>query len=737
MVWARSIEPTRRGGELRAGDRRAGCVGFFLVLAGSALVFGTEASGSAVLLKPLRTDTPPVIDGRLDDTLWSEAPSVTDFLTFIPDFGKRQPERTVTYMAYDAENLYFAFRCLDDQRDQIKAAMARRDSILTDDFICINLDTFGDQQSLYAFYVNPLGIQADSRFASNQEDFNVDLVWYSAGRIDEQGYTVEIQIPLKSIRYNNRKRVEMAVFFERFVSRRNEHASYPALDPQRGYAFLTQMAPMEYFDLRRYVLLEALPAFTYGQQYVRGEGGLEREPSVHDFSLTGKYGITPSLILDGTYNPDFSQIEADAGQIDANLRYGLFYAEKRPFFLEGSESFTTGAATFAFVQPVHTRTIVDPRIGIKLSGKLGRKDTVASVFAVDEMPPGTGDDARFSILRYKRATSQDGYLGVLVTDREQDGAFNRVAGADGQIRVGKSDMLSFCTLGSSTKDDTEEASADGHSATVEYLHDSSTLALGVAAQDVSEDFRADAGYVTRTGASQFVFQAIPKFYPRSGRFRRIDPLLTSIQTRDHDSGLWETSNGAGVRAILTGNTTLLASYDYSTEVFLGRRFSTSGVTINTRSQLSKKVTLALVGRYGKAIRYAAEPFQGYGSSIQASAVYLPVESLNLTVNVSYADLYRDATSEKVYDYWIYRGKATYQLNKYLFVRAILEYNSYREQLLTDFLASFTYIPGTVVHLGYGSLHAKFAENGTADPEADHLRELKRGLFAKVSYLWRL
>ncbi len=167
-----------------------------LSLAGAPL----PEHGGRSLLHPVKTDRPPVLDGRLDDPVWQQAASVTDFQTFIPEFGRPQRERTIAYMAYDRDNLYFAFRCLDPEPGKIKAAVAKRDDMTRDDFVCINLDTFDDQQSLYAFYVNPLGIQGDSRFAGNKEDFSVDLVWDSAGRIDAEGYAVEIRIPLKSIR---------------------------------------------------------------------------------------------------------------------------------------------------------------------------------------------------------------------------------------------------------------------------------------------------------------------------------------------------------------------------------------------------------------------------------------------------------------------------------------------------------------------------------------------------------
>ena len=158
-----------------------------LVLLLLAALTMTGLAAESDLLKPLRTNTPPKIDGILDDPVWTKAPTVTGFETFIPEFGKVQPEQTIVYMVYDRENLYFGFRCFDNQPDKIKAAVSRRDNVQTDDFVCINLDSFNDQQALYALYVNPLGIQADSRFASNREDFSVDVIWYSAGRIDGKG----------------------------------------------------------------------------------------------------------------------------------------------------------------------------------------------------------------------------------------------------------------------------------------------------------------------------------------------------------------------------------------------------------------------------------------------------------------------------------------------------------------------------------------------------------------------
>lgn len=697
------------------------------------------------LLHPFRTDRPPVLDGRLDDPVWRQAASVTDFQTFIPEFGRPQRERTIAYMAHDRDNLYFAFRCLDPEPGKIKAAVAKRDDMTRDDFVCINLDTFDDQQSLYAFYVNPLGIQGDSRFAGNKEDFSVDLVWDSAGRIDAEGYAVEVRIPLKSIRYLPGQRVFMSVFFERCISRRQEHGSYPAMDPARGYAFLPQMAPMEFDGLAHPTILELLPAFTYSQKRVRQDGAFVKQPDSRDWGLTAKYGITPSLILDATLNPDFSQVEADAGQIDANLRHGLFFPEKRPFFLEGSETFNVGATSTGPLQTVvHTRTIQDPKSGFKLTGKLGPANTVAALYATDAPlpPPDAGadaprpPDARFTILRYKRTTREDGYLGAFFTERTQDTRTNRVAGPDGQIRLSPSGMLSFHAFGSTTRQGPGLAELDGQALGLEYLYDTSRLGITAAAHEISQHFENDTGYLTRTGLTGGSLSVTPKAYPASSWLRRIDWNATVSALRDEASGLLEHDHALGATGILRGNASLSITLHDATEVFLGQRFRTDGVNLSARDQFTKAFSLQGTYRWGKALRYTADPFQGTGSQASATAVYQPTENLNLELAWSHADLFREDTGEKVYDYHIYRTRLTYQVNPYLYFRGIAEYNAYHRQLLTDLLASYTYIPGTVVYLGYGSLYKQQVWQDGVYRDARSFLEMQRGLFFKASYLWR-
>lgn len=718
-----------------------------LVLPGIVLLISSSIASSTPppLLKPLKTDRPPLVDGVLDDPVWTDAPCVREFKTFIPDFGRDLSEETMAYFAYDSENLYFAFQCYDREPNKIKATLSKRDDIRTDDFVCINLDSFNDQQSLYALYVNPLGIQMDSRYASNKEDFSVDIVWYSAGKLHEKGYAVEIRIPLKSIRYSSGQRTEMGIFFERSIGRRTEHGSYPALDPAKGYAFLTEMAPMEFFGLKKYTLLELIPAFTFQQNYAQAGGRLARDMTARDLSLTGKYGLTPSLILDATYNPDYSQVEADAGQVDVNLRYDIYFPEKRPFFLEGSENFNLAGTTEEdfLISAVHTRKIVDPQAGLKLTGKVARKDNIALIFAADESPVmatpyQTGEkSAYFSIARYRHALSQDSYVGLFFTDREHEGRFNRVAGPDGMIRINKSSMLSFHALGSFTKASREAERQDGQALSLDYLYDTRDWKINLGFQDLSTDFETDTGYLTRTGLTRWRGAVSPLFYPRSRILRRIAVSLASSQLRDHTYNLWETDNTAVVIFTLVRSSQISLGYSYATEIFLGERFRTSGWSLQGRSQITNAVYFNVQFRSGQAIRYSEIPFQGYGKRGIATLGYQPSEEFNWTLSLTYSDLFRDSDKEKAYDYTIVRNRLIYQVNKYLFFRAVVEYNSYRHQLLTDLLASFLYIPGTVIQLGYGSLFEKIRWQDEAYVDSDRFLETRRGIFFKASYLWRL
>lgn len=715
---------------------------FLIKLLTILLLFPWAATAENISVGAFRMVKPPVIDGRLDEPEWQLAPSFSDFKSFIPDFGKVLPQLTKAWIAYDSENLYFAFDCQDPEPEKIKANISGRDEIRGDDWICLNIDSRFDQQGIYGFYVNPLGIQMDTRYDAGKEDASVDLVWYSAGVIDDHGYFIEVRIPLKSLRFSANDPVHMGLLLERYVSRTATHLGYPELDPAMGYNFLPQLMRVDYQDVRHYTLFEAIPAVTYTHRDIRKDDQLIRDLRKPDLSLTLKYGITSDLILDATINPDFSQIESDAGQVDVNLRYELFFPEKRPFFLEGREKFNIGATQSSVVDPmyflVHTRTIVNPITGMKFTGNLDRKNSISLLYGADDLPRDSSSQKRsfahFPILRYKYNLKDDGYMGVLYTGREANGSSNRVLGTDAQIRLNKSSLLEYNLFGSLTSDTL--GSRNSHAESLYYHSESRDLDYGVSLKNIGKDFSVATGYINRTGISQVTGLVKPMFYTESPIFRRFDLEVFGSASYDWIYSMWETFNHASLQGLLGGTTQVKIKYSFSNEIYLGQRFNTGGFHANLQGRYRNWFTGSILYRRTGAIYYSETPFGGTSNRITAEAGFQPWPKFEATISLVYYDFTRKDNHQLVYRYPIERVKLAYQFNKYLFIRGILEYNDYRKTLLTDLLLSFTYIPGTVGYIGYGSLFEQTGEDqpfygGEIPPQ-----EMQRGFFLKLSYLFR-
>ncbi len=711
-----------------------------LFLCLSLVCISLNAQEEAVLTKATEA---PEIDGVLDDQAWRTANKFTNFKSFIPDFGKAMPEKTEAYITYDEENMYFAFKCYDSEPDKIVSAIRNRDDIRNEDWICVNLDTHNDKQVITALYVNALGIQMDARYAAGKEDPSADFVWYSAGQINDEGYCVEMKLPLKSIRFGDTEPVKMGVILERKISRHSIQGMIPEMDPEQGYAFQNQMLILSMSGVKHYKLFEAIPAFTYAYRNSREKGDWKGAIHTPDPSLTLKYGITSDLILDATVNPDFSQVEADAGQIDVNLRYDVYYPEKRPFFLEGAEKlFVAGTRTYdadPMYLMVNTRTIVNPLLGAKFSGKINDNNDFTLMYTMDELQ---SDEKslwhrpvnQIPILRYKRSFNGDSYLGILYTGSEGDEGYNRVYGADGQIRLNKSTLLDFNGFRSYSSGDSDQKI--GHAASV-YLHnDTRNFEYGLIVKDLHKDFQTNAGFIRRTGISQFGGRLLPKFYTESSIFKRFDVELFGLGGYDKIYGMWEHFSFASVMAYLGGTSIVKMKYYNKSEIYLGERFNTGGFHTLALTQIGDWFSGTVLHRFNNAIYYSSDPFAGRMHRLAVALSFQPMTKLNLDLSFLYTDFKRADNREQVYTYPIERLKLTYQFNKYLFVRGILEYNGYRKSLLTDFLVSFNYIPGTVCYVGYGSLYDSINLVGERPFRPDQPYDMDRGFFLKLSYLFR-
>ncbi|MBU1099564.1 MAG: carbohydrate binding family 9 domain-containing protein [Bacteroidetes bacterium] len=686
------------------------------------------------VLYPLKISSPPKIDGIIDEPMWNSALKIKDFKTYSPDFGRDLSALTECYMAYDVDNLYFAFNCAE--RGGIKSSIAGRDEITGDDFVCIKLDSFGDQQSLYSFYVNPHGIQADSRDTRSNQNFQFDALWDCESVLSSEGYTVEIKIPLKSIRFPQKDSLVMKILLQRNFVLQNECGTYPAMDPQKGLDWLTQTMPVVYESLNVNQLVEILPALTYSHKEMNDRGVMTQNENRGKISLTGKYGITQDLILDATYNPDFSQVEADAGQIDVNLRYQLYYPEARPFFLEGSENFTTAIGP----RLIHTRNIVNPIYGAKLTGKITEGHSISALYVKDELQSAPGqyhERADFGILRYKADLGSSSYIGGLFTAKELSNYNNRVAAFDGYISTSEGSGVAFLSSYSHTSDKNNSIENKGHALQVKYNENTREKLFYAEFIKISSSFNPELGLPERTGMMSFSTTYGRIFYPRSEMLLTVKPVLELVLRKDDLSGLWEETVEFCLRNTFANRISSHFLVAYNSEVFLGNKFKRNYIHFGLESQVTSKLYFLFDSEIAQAIYYDNNPYQGLERYAYSELIFQPFSYINLSASVNYSDFYKETNGEKIFDYLILRLKASYQFSRHLYFRGVIQSNNYRKTLLTDFLLSYTYSPGTVLYLGYGSMYEKTEWRTDRYYQSENYLETNRGFFLKASYLWRL
>ncbi len=282
-------------------------------------LFAAKSQDTSVL-KPIKVEKAPVLDGILDDDAWQTEPVLnTDFITYWPSSGDIMPQKTTVWAAYDPDNLYFAFYCYDTNPDQIKTSVSSRDRMWEDDCVGLGLDAIGNRQGLYELFVNPNGIQGDGlRLAStNNSDASVDWVWHSGAQVVEGGFIVEICVPLKSIRFKSGENVEMGILFYRRINRLNLEGSSPEIPVGQGW--LNSSQKIVYGILNKQQKIEILPVVTSGSIWDRqSPDKWSSAETNNEVGASVKYGITSSITAEATYNPDFSQVESDAFQIQVN-----------------------------------------------------------------------------------------------------------------------------------------------------------------------------------------------------------------------------------------------------------------------------------------------------------------------------------------------------------------------------------------------------------------------------------
>jgi Domain of unknown function (DUF5916)/Carbohydrate family 9 binding domain-like len=710
-----------------------------------------QQSSARAELQARRVQQSPVIDGVLDDVAWGEPSLETgEWRSYNPLYGDTLPQQTKVWIAYDADYLYFAFQCQDPQPSAIKTSITRRDNIWSDDWVGLSLDALGTGQLSYHLMVNPSGVQLDMlNSVAGGEDTSPDYVWDSAGRLNNTGYAVEIRLPLQSIRFRGGRDTRMGILFWRRVSRLGVSVSWPALEP--GKWVFERNAGLVFGALQPRLAREVIPSATFARNQARdAPDAWGNADDDGDVGISAKYGITSTITLDATVNPDFSQVESDAFQVEVNQRFPVFFSEKRPFFMEGAGLFTlAGQGNDNSLQAaVHTRRIVDPVFGAKLTGTAGRM-TFGTLTALDQGPgrnlppddPDAGKDRLYNILRGQYSLGPSNYVGSLVVDSEFAGGFNRVAGADLTYRVTTSQRVSGFVLASTTRAPRADQSKSGIGAQAGYEYSSRRLTVVGYGEHYDKDFEMQTAFINRVGITGGWGYAEYSFYPSKDRYpwlRKIAPFSFTQGGKDVNAGGNELLQVTGVRVSLTRQGFLRFDRFDGFETWAHQQFDRG----NWRSQGSVQLYrwLSLDGQLftGKAVFYDPDnPFQGHVRDGRFGFNLQPSGRFSQAVSYRRVAFDRESNGERVYDLDIVNSRTTYQFSRQFFLRGIVQFDSSQYRVLTDFLASYELRPGTVVYAGYGSLieRRSFTNGEWTVGEGDY-RTSQRGLFFKASYLHR-
>ena len=733
---------------------------WWIVLATMAVIFyshplrAVELNAEANTIIPDLNAGPIKVDGQLTEPVWERAPISQQWITFNPLYGEKLDFPTDIWLAYDRQNIYFAFRCHDPEPARIKTSLTKRDSGSSDDWVGVAIDGLNNRQATFEFYVNPSGVQLDgvcSAMYADSLDVAHDFVWESAAHIDDAGYTAEIRIPLESLRFKGGAEVPMGMMFFRHISRIGRMGSWPEIKIGRNqFHFL---ASVLYRDLKKTLNLELLPNFTLNRAGQRHDDvSWDAAEWMPNAGVSLKYGLTSAVTAEATLNPDFSQVESDAFQVEVNQRYPVFYSEKRPFFMEGINAFDFGTINNGMMlASVYTRFIADPGWAAKLSGTAGRAQF--ALLAADDQAPGQaweeglnpdlGRHAFWGVARLKYSLGSDNSLGLLYSGRTFAGGYNQVAGADLQYRFFQNLRLLVSYLHSETAAAETEPfrSGNGFSAMAQYGN-RSWLAWATG-ELWDKDFAMDSAFLKRSAIGRGQFFLGHNFYPRrSGSWlQRVQASFRYETVHDLSSGLNDASANLALSLYPTRNGILKLTYSDAREGWAGRLFERQNWTAAGQMQLCKWLFAYAAFVFGDKLYYdPQDPFLGFGYQLYLTATVQPGIRLNLNLDYIRDTLTRRVAGmrEPVYAVQIFNLLATYQFNRYFFVRGALRYDDYEKRLLTDFLASFTLIPGTVIHLGYGSLYEdRQWTDGHWIPGQGRLREMKNSLFFKVSYLWRI
>jgi hypothetical protein len=733
----------------------------------AALLLATGAfaqSEKAVLHIPRVTRAPKLAD-FLNGTPREAEIAVTEFIQMDPTDGAPATQATTAYLSYDDRNLYVGWVCKDDPA-KIRARIARRKDIGNDDRVTINIDTFHDHKHSFWFDVNPYAVQMDGRTTDGQgDDVNFETLWYTDGKLTEDGYVVLETIPFRSLRFANADVQSWGIALGRFIGRNNEWDWWPHISHSRSPQWVGQFADMEIkenispgrnLQFIPYGLLSTgrfLDPATGFKTNSEARGGLDTKMVLKD-----------ALALDITLNPDFSQVESDEPQVTVNQRYEVTYAEKRPFFMENAQMFNTSEQLF------FSRRIIDPQFGARMTGTLGR--WMVGFLAADDRAPGktlSVDDPLYNhraidaVFRVEREFGKQSHVGVLITSSDFGPTYNRVGSLDARVGLGGNWFFSGQATSTNTRfrDRTAEA-GPGYFAQIST--DGQHLAFSSTYTDRSPGFRADLGYIPRVDIRESKHRVSYVWRPKDSAIVSFGPVLSELVNWNRDGRVQDWSVAPefdlGLRRLTYASVTHTESFELFQNIGFRKRRTEAYLSSEPYKWLAFSTNFGL----GSGVNYypaaGLPPFLGDSTSASLGVTLRPRPRLRLDESYIYSRLGADAAfmpasiaaSGAIFNNHIIRSKLNYQFSRALSLRAIFDYNSLlpnpalvsisdsSKRIGTDLLLTYFVHPGTALYVGYNNTF----ENATYDPlQSPAYRHTQfpdtttgRQFFVKLSYLFR-
>lgn len=708
---------------------------------------------------------PIKIDGKLEDKEWESALKLDLPYETWPGENIKAPVRTECYISYTNSYLYVAFRAFDPHPKRIRAFYFERDKFLFDDFVAIFLDTFNDERFAYGFRCNALGLQWDDirtrTKAAQAHGVPVawDAIYDSAGKIYDWGYAVEMAIPFNQLRFQRTREDQVWGFNVRRIYPRKwlQTLDHVPMD-RNNYCLMCQYAKIKGLKGikpgRNIELVPTVTGLRTDERTNLPDGEFEKRNEDLEAGLTARWGLATNLTLNGTVNPDFSQVEADALKLDINEPFALFYEERRPFFYEGDEYFKTDFSA------VYTRMMRDPTWGIKLAGKEGAH-TIGAYVVRDDITnlvfPGSHDSTKTSldfantssVFRYKIDLGSNYTLGALGTDREGGDYFNRLFGFDGNFRITKKDRVQFQFLGSSTRypdevaEDFAQEQGDffGSAFDFSYTRDTRNWDFSAEIQNLTEGFRADLGYMPQVNYRQGNLGTSYTWI--GGRKKWYRELRLGGQysySADQDGNL--IYNGGALTLSYRGR---LQSYlDFTAkefrETYSGLEFDQFQFNTYFQTRPIRGLEFIFISNIGDRIDYSnVRP----GKRIYLASALVLKPGTHMLLELSHVYERLRVEGDRLYTANVSYLKAAYHFNVRTFLRAILQYVDYDfnvdlytypmypeyKLLTTQFLFTYRINPRTLFFLGYsdnyyGRVQYPLTQNDWT-------------VFAKISYAWSL